>query len=175
MFNNASMRHLPKRLSVPLSALCATLAVVLLSGVALASERLAWFDGTRPNVSAQQAVEILAAAGSHGMQPEDYNATALAQAMQRASQAPLDAAEIDRLEQTLTVAMERYLADVHDGRIAARHLEHGYAAAKRNPFDAAAYLQEALAGGRLRAAASEAAPRLSQYEQLRAALSLTAR
>jgi L,D-transpeptidase YcbB len=171
MFNNTNMRPFPKRLSVALSTLCATLAVVLLGGAALASERRAWFDGTRPNVSAQQAVEVLAAAGSHGLQPEDYNATALVQAMQRASKEPLNAAEIDRLEQTLNAAMERYLADVHGGRIAARHLEHGYAAAKRDPFDAAAYLQEALASGRLGAAASEAAPRLSQYEHLRAALS----
>ena len=170
MLNNASMRHLSTRLIRTLGVLCATLTVDFFAAATLANERLAWFEGARPTASAQQAAEILTAAASHGLQPRDYDTDGLARAMQRATQEPLDAATIARLEQTLTAAMERYLADVHGGRIAARQLPYGRTAPKRNPFDPTAYLQEALARGRLREAASEAAPRLSQYEQLRTEL-----
>ncbi len=164
------MRCPARILLIALSALCVIFAVTLRSDAAQASERLAWFDGTRPTASAQQAVEILTAAANHGLEPRDYDADALARAMQRTAQEPLDAATIARLEQTLTAAMERYLADVHGGRIAAQQLPYGRTAPKRNPFDPVAYLQEALARGQLREAASEAAPRLSQYEQLRTEL-----
>ena len=146
-------------------------AAVLRGDAAWASERLAWFDGARPTASALEAVEILAASAGHGLEPQDYDADgARARRWQRAAQEPLDAATIARLEQTLTAAMERYLADVHGGRIDAQQLPYGRTAPNRNPFDPAAYLQDALARGRLREAASEAAPRLSQYEQLRTEL-----
>ncbi len=164
------MRCLLTRSSIAFAVLGATFAVVLL-GTPVASERRTWFDGAWPTASAQQAVELLTASASHGLEPGDYDADALARTMQRATQEPLDAATIARLEQTLTAAMERYLADVHGGRVAAQQLPYGSAAPNRNPFDPAAYLQEALARGRLREAASEAAPRLTQYERLRVALS----
>jgi murein L,D-transpeptidase YcbB/YkuD len=170
MFDNVGMRRTAKTLLLAIAVLCVMLAAALRGGAASASERLAWFDGTRPTASARDAVEILTAAASHGLEPRDYGADALARVMQRAAQEPLDAATIARLEKTLTVAMERYLSDVHGGRIAAQQLPYGRTAPKRNPFDPAAYLQEALARGRLREAASEAAPRLSQYGQLRTEL-----
>ena len=170
MFNNVGMRRTATTLLIALAALCVMLAAALRGDAAWASERLSWFDGARPTASALEAVEILAASAGHGLEPKDYDADGLARAMARAAQEPLDAATIARLEQTLTAAMERYLADVHGGRIDAQQLPYGRNAPKRNPFDPAAYLQEALARGRLREAASEAPPRLSQYEQLRAEL-----
>ena len=66
--------------------------------------------------------------------------------------------------------MERYLADLRRGRIDPQQLPHGYAAPRRDDFDPASYLQAALAGKRLPAAAREAAPRIPQYERLREAL-----
>jgi L,D-transpeptidase YcbB len=170
MFNNASMRHVPTRFFRPLGALGAMLTVLFFGAATLANERLAWFDGAQPTASARQAVALLTASASHGLEPRDYDADALARAVQRATQEPLDAAAIAYLEQALTAAMERYLADVHGGRISAQQLPYGRTAPKRNPFDPAVYLQDALARGRLREAAEEAAPRLTQYQQLRMAL-----
>jgi len=59
---------------------------------------------------------------------------------------------------------------VHGGRISAQQLPYGRTAPTRNPLDPTVHLQDALARGRLREAAREAAPRLSQYEQLRTEL-----
>ena len=170
MFNNVGMRRTATTLLIAFAALCVMLAAALRGDAAWASERLSWFDGTRPTASALEAVEILAASAGHGLEPKDYDADGLARAMARAAQEPLDAATIARLEQTLTAAMERYLADVHGGRIDAQQLPYGRNAPQRNPFDSAAYLQEARFRGRLREAAEDAAPRLSQYQQLRFAL-----
>ncbi len=170
MFNNMGMRCTARTLLIAFAALCVTVAAALPGDATGASERQAWFDGTRPTASARQAVEILAASAGHGLEPQDYDADSLFRSVQRATQEPLDAATIAHLEQALTAAMERYLADVHGGRISAQQLPYGRTAPKRNPFDPSTYLQEALARGRLREAAGEVAPRLSQYEQLRTEL-----
>jgi murein L,D-transpeptidase YcbB/YkuD len=170
MFNNVGMWSTARALLIALATLCVMPGAALRGDAAWASGQLAWFDGTRPTTPALEAVQILAASAGHGLEPKDYDADGLARAMARAAQEPLDAATIARLEQTLTAAMERYLADVHGGRIAAQQLPYGRTAPQRNPFDSAAYLQEARFRGRLREAAEDAAPRLSQYQQLRFAL-----
>lgn len=75
-----------------------------------------------------------------------------------------------RLDQALTTAMERYLADVHSGRVDPQKIHHNFSPPEREPFDAAAHLQSALADGRLGDAALETAPRLPVYASLREAL-----
>ena len=130
-----------------------------------------WFDGERPGAQAREAVEVLAAAATHGLVPQDYNASALGLAIAQAAQGSSpDAVPMARLEQALTTAMERYLFDVHRGRIDPQKIHHNFSPPLHKAFDAAAYLQTALAAGRLADAASEAAPRLPLYAQLREAL-----
>ncbi len=132
---------------------------------------MSWFDGTRPTAQAQDAVELLAAANSHGLSPSDYDASGLAAELRRATRGELtDTAALARVNHRLTAAMLRYLTDLHDGRVGPPRLAQNSAAPLREPFDAAAYLGAALTAGRLRAAAQAAAPRFAQYEQLRTAL-----
>jgi len=147
--------------------------VVGTAGFAVAAAQGAWFAGGQPTAQAREAVELLAAADSQGLDPADYDAAALADAVQRAARQPLDAASVARLEPWLTAALERYLTDLHAGRIAPQELPHGYAAPGRKPFDAARVLREARVEGRLTAAVRAATPPLSQYEQLRAVLART--
>ena len=150
---------------------CAFVLALLVHGAAVASDRLAWFDGPRPTAQALQAIGLLTDAGSHGLDPAHYDADALKAAVLRAAQNPATSPSmLDRLDRTLTAAMERYLADVHSGRLGPEQLPQGYAPPRRPAFDAAAYLQGALAADRLSDAAREAAPRLGQYERLRTAL-----
>jgi murein L,D-transpeptidase YcbB/YkuD len=148
----------------------ALLALCIHCATALGADRLSWFDGERPGAPAYQAVELLMAADTQGLEPKDYDADRLHQSVQRAAHEPLDAAAIAGIEQRLTAAMHRYLADVHSGRIDPQQLPHGYAAPGRAPFDAVATLQAALASGRLEGAARDVAPRIPQYERLREAL-----
>ncbi len=149
----------------------AALVLWLSCGTAMAAQGLPWFDGDRPGAQAREAVAVLAAAASHGLAPQDYSAAALGRAIAGAAQgSPLDAAAMARLEQALTTAMERYLADVHSGRVDPQKIHHNFSPLEREPFDAAAHLQAALAAGRLKDAALEAAPRLPIYASLREAL-----
>ena len=132
---------------------------------------LPWFDGERPTAAAQQAVGLLLAAPTHGLEAQDYATQPLQQAVGRAAQGPpLDAAKRERLAQGLTTAMLRYLADLHDGRVDPRQIHHDFNVSRRVRFDAAAQLQAALHGGDLAAAVRAAVPPLAQYEQLREAL-----
>ena len=131
-----------------------------------------WLDGDRPGPQASQAVELLAASASHGLVPQDYNASALEKAVaQAAAQGPApQAAAMVRLDQALTTAMTRYLHDVHLGRVDPQKIHHNFSAPQREAFDAAAYLQTAVAAQRLPEAAAEAAPHLPLYAKLRDAL-----
>lgn len=129
-----------------------------------------WFDGKRPAPQARQAVELLAASATHGLEPQDYKASALRQAVKNAEQGQaLSAAAVAHLDLALTAAMERYLMDLHRGRIDPKKIQHNFNA-PRQDFDPAAYLQAALEAGRLPQAAAEAAPRLALYEDLRTVL-----
>ncbi len=150
----------------------ATVCVVCAGcGSAMASGVNVWFEGQRPGLQARQAVELLSAAASHGLEPDDYEADALLQAVGRAEQgAPLDVGRIAQLESALNASMQRYLADLHDGRIEPRQIDHDYSPARREVFDASAILQAALAARRLPDAVREAAPQVPIYDRLREAL-----
>ena len=152
--------------------IAAALLALLAPGSPLAAEPLLWFDGTRPSMQAAQAVNLLMDARSHGLAPGDYGAPGLEQDVNRARGGHLDADAdaVSGLDRRLTVAMERYLADLHIGRVARDQLPHSYVAARDARFDAAATLRTALASNRLQDAARETAPRLAQYERLREAL-----
>ena len=138
---------------------------------ALAGDGLLWFDGDRPGAQAHQAVALLGEAASHGLEPQDYGADALRQAVAQAMQAAQpDPESTARVERALTTAMQRYLADLHFGRIDPRLLHHDFDAPRRGAFDPDAYLRAALAAQRLPEAARESAPSVPMYEHLRKAL-----
>ena len=153
----------------------AAVALCLVAGRSLAQAAPAtpplWLDGERPGPQARQAIKVLTASASHGLMPQDYNATALAQAVTQAAQgAAPQAGAMVRLDRALTTAMTRYLRDVHLGRIDPQKIHHNFSPPQREAFDAAAYLQAAVASGRFAEAAAEAAPRLPVYAKLRDAL-----
>lgn len=145
-------------------------AAALLLGLAAAvhaAEALRWLDGGRPGAAALQAADLLDAAGAEGLDPRDYAAAALRQALDRAQQgAPPDAAAAAQIEQGLSAAMERYLNDLHFGRVDPRSVRSDFHVDKRS-FDAAAVLRGAVQDGSLAEAAQLAAPQLPVYAELR--------
>jgi murein L,D-transpeptidase YcbB/YkuD len=150
---------------------CWAAILALWVGCACASDPLPWTAGGRPTAQALQAVDILTAADTHGLESGDYDATALKSAVRRAvTGTPLGTAAAAALDGRLTEAMERYLEDVHSGRVDPLQLPRGYTGSRRAAFDAPAYLRKAFDSGQLPAAARDAAPRLAQYEHLREAL-----
>jgi len=147
------------------------LAMGVAAGGAWASELPLWFDAGGPRPQAWQAVELLAGAPGHGLIAEDYGVDALGLQVAEAAQAPsLDDAAQERLAQALSAAMQRYLSDLHQGRLDPRRINHHFRPPASDGFDPAERLREGLQAGQLADVVREAAPRLSQYEALRQAL-----
>jgi murein L,D-transpeptidase YcbB/YkuD len=139
------------------------LFLCLLLGQALAAAAAGWFDGDRPTAPAREAVALLADAASHGLDPADYDAAALARALD-------DAGAASTLGPRLDVALQRYLHHLHVGRIDPRTIHHDFRPVRRAPFDAAEALRQALSTGRIADAVRAAAPPFPTYDLLREAL-----
>lgn len=161
-----------RRLALGLAfSLCLTLTGG--SGWAAAAEELLWFAAGRPSPQARQAIAILQAAAADGLDPADYQAELLSQALAQAeqpSEAPASGPALRQLDQALSQAMQRYLSDLHRGRVDPRRIHADFSVAAPGRIDPPAYLRAALAAGRLAEAVREAAPALPQYARLRAAL-----
>ena len=150
--------------------LACVLALAACSGV-FASDGLRWFDSGRPSGTAMQAVGILAHAEAEGLDPASYNATGLGLALAAAARDTAGPAEAARLDQALTVAMRRYLSDLHFGRVDPRRISENYSPAAPGAFDPGAVLDQAVRDKRLLGAVAEAAPPFPLYGELRPALS----
>ena len=154
--------------------LCAALAsavVVPLSAFAQAGGETAgrlWFNAAgEPLPQARSALAWLADAASHGLEPQDYDAAGLAQRFAQPAATP-SAAEATDL--ALTRACERFLADLHRGRVDPRLLRQNYNGGRPDAFDPAQVLRAALQRQDLAGAVAAAVPQLPLYGKLRAAL-----
>jgi murein L,D-transpeptidase YcbB/YkuD len=127
-----------------------------------------WFQDGRPTPAARTAIDALLGAGSHGLEPEDYDAATLDSVARRSGGAPLPAPERGRVDLMLSVNLVRYLDDLHRGRTkgAAGSGSLGRIALP----DWAAAIRRARALDSLGALVNHAAPTLTQYRNLRALL-----
>ncbi|MEO8298489.1 MAG: L,D-transpeptidase family protein [Burkholderiales bacterium] len=131
-----------------------------------------WFDEAgRPLAEAQQAVQLLAQAADEGLEPQDYDAVALQRAvLQREQQAGAPEATA-ALDAALSAAMQRYLNDLHVGRVMPANVHQRYdGPAPSSGFDAVAVLQDAVAQRRLVETMRAATPVVPLYAALRQAL-----
>ena len=136
-----------------------------------AEARSPWFEDARPSGLAHDALALLEGAASQGLDPRDYAATTLRRAFDAAErEPPIDPLHRARLQRALAAALQRYLSDLHDGRITPATLGWRFAPSSHPPFDAESVLNAALARRDLSLAVAQAAPALPQYERLRAAL-----
>ena len=158
--------HGPGSRRVPVVAIGLALAVLASHSRADAERR--WFGAHRPGPQAGEAIALLAESVTEGLEPADYALRELRAGFAEATRAGRsEASETMWLDDALTRAMRSYLRDLHDGRVDPRNLHQDFAPPHRPGFDAAAYLDSALAAGRLREAAAEAAPAIAQYARLR--------
>ncbi|MDZ5456781.1 L,D-transpeptidase family protein [Azohydromonas lata] len=130
-----------------------------------------WVQEGRPALEAHEALQLLEAAGSHGLEPRDYGTEALLGALQRLEQAAdADTQAGEQFQQALDTALQRYLRELHGGRVDPAALYPGWKHPAPDAFDPAAVLAAALAQHRLQDAVNAAVPPLPQYQQLRTAL-----
>lgn len=154
-----------------LAALAALAAGLFSAGAAMAQQPHLWFNGNRPMPAAQQAVAALADAGADALEPQDYGADRLKQAVAQAATGPgLPPEAVDQLDAQLTAAMTQYLSDLHNGRIDPRTVHASFPTPEGQAFNADTYLRDAVAANRLPQAVHDAAPQFPLYGTLRDAL-----
>ena len=135
------------------------------------AEAASWINaqGTlRPQ--AQQALATLQKSAGEGLHPADYGVTALAQALQQAQGQSLTPEQAASLDQRLNQSVERYLKDLHNGRVDPRVLKENYNDSHRTAFDPKLVLAQALDSGDLNQAWKAATPSFPAYASLRKAL-----
>ncbi|MEO0003592.1 MAG: hypothetical protein RLZZ22_1284 [Pseudomonadota bacterium] len=162
-------RHSPVRRRLLLAALAVAVAGPLQAAetVPVGASRL-WLDESgRVLPQARAALSLLADASSHGLVPQDYDAAGLARTLAHPLASPREA---DAADQALTRAFERYLSELHRGRVDPASLRHDFQPARADPFDAAQALRLALERQDLAAAVAAAVPQLPLYGHLRVAL-----
>lgn len=125
-----------------------TLAWLLVPIAVLADPALPWFDGARPSPQAIGAVTLLQSAADWGLEPDDYDARRLARTLQQAQQAPIDLEPQRRqIDAALTQAVQRYLSDLANGRVAPTRVGANFAPIRRATGDIRTQLQLALTDG----------------------------
>lgn len=151
---------------------CGLLWCLVPAGAALAAAEPVWFDAGRPTGQALEAVSLLRAADTQGLDPAEYGADSLAAEIGRAAQvaAGLDDEAVSRLDQRLSDAMVRYLEHLRHGRVNPQQVQAAFRPARQAVFDAPGALRQALAAGDLAQAVARAEPALHPYQQLRQAL-----
>ena len=146
------------------------LALLGLAQTALAAPQ--WFepagDGWRARPVVQQALTLLEQAADDGLNPADYPTATLDQALVAAHQ-PLPEARAQALDAQLTALVQRYLDDLHTGRIDPRALHRQLEIEPPTPLPPT-LLSDALAQGRLDDAVRAATPPGAPYARLREAL-----
>lgn len=144
----------------------------LAMGVAAAAPAALWLDPDgRPGASARDALQLLSESASDGLTPTDYGVDELdrrAAELARAGPPPLERQAA--FEEDLDAAMQRFLHDLHFGRVDPRRLGFRLASPRGEGPDTAALLRAAVADRRLPQLVAERRPRLSQYGKLRDAL-----
>ena len=128
----------------------------------------AWSNGGGLLPRAAELTAALAAAGEHGLRPEDYPTAEIRRRMgllplSGATPAPGDLADLDLL---LTHAFLTYGAHLRGGRVSPQSIQRD-CAVERSATDLAAVLEEALGAGRIRQALEELAPPHEGYRALR--------
>ncbi|WUR15159.1 L,D-transpeptidase family protein [[Empedobacter] haloabium] len=135
-------------------------AAVLARFYAERGYRLAW----RASADVQAALALLDGAADHGLEPADYAAARDAVARLGGG----DASAATGADVMLSRAVLRYLVDLHAGRTRGTVLSSDARPEQR--FDAAALLQEALAGHGLAGLEARAVPHFGLYGRLQDAL-----
>lgn len=130
---------------------------------------LLWLDPAgRLASSARDALALLTDAASDGLDPAAYRAASLAARADGLAAASPDVRRAWDVE--LSLAMLRFLRDLHFGRVDPKALGFRVSAPRAEAHDIAALLAAAVASRRVAQLRDELAPPLRQYSELRDAL-----
>jgi murein L,D-transpeptidase YcbB/YkuD len=130
---------------------------------------LFWFAGAEPYPGTGTAVERLALAAEHGLDPADYDAAALPRRWAALRAGNGTAEDRIRFDLALSTALARLVTTVHLGRIDPATLEWNYEAARRS-FDPTQALRELRLGADLGRILAVLEPPFAHYGRARRTL-----
>ena len=129
-----------------------------------------WFEGGTPHPQAREAIDVLLAARTRGLDPADYDAAGLDRAWRAvAAGRPLDGRELGLFDTALTLALLRHVSDLHIGRINPRRLDVDMDI-EHKKLDLAALVRVAIDQNRVAAMVAEAEPQLEVYRRVKGTL-----
>ena len=127
-----------------------------------------WFLANgHPNPQVAAALQALSNADTQGLDPADYNTTALIEGFALLAQAGSPAAmpeQQQRLGTQLTTSLTHYLNDLRNGRVDPHRVHQKFAVPAKPAFDARQYLAQALRDNRIEQALGEARPKVPMYD-----------
>jgi L,D-transpeptidase YcbB len=129
-----------------------------------------WFDGAAPRKQANAAVHLLADAKTEGLDPADYDVPWLQAQLVVAASTGLPSGELANLDVALTIAIFRYLTDLHGGRIDPRSLGWALDVVPKRSYELSTVLRDAMARDALVSMIAEAEPQLPIYQRLKTSL-----
>lgn len=125
-----------------------------------------WMQQGKPLPVAQSAVAILQGAADEGLNPADYDAADIARAVAEAQRGGLSQQEQAALALTLDRSLQRYLHDLHYGRVDPASVYANFNVPPK-ALNVPATLNTALAAGNLDQAVRAATPQFPLYQALR--------
>lgn len=127
-----------------------------------------WFLANgHPNPQVAAALQALSDADTQGLDPADYETTALIEDFARLAQAGSPAAmpeQQQRLGARLTASLTRYLNDLRNGRVDPHKVHQKFDVPAKPAFDARQYVAQALRDNRVEQALNEARPKVPMYD-----------
>ena len=134
-------------------------------------EQLLWFDGDAPKPAVTSVLDLLEQAPTHGLNVKDYDTALFRREWQTLQQAGgvASAAQRLNLDVAMTIAVVRFLSDVHHGRVNPRRLKFSLGE-KAALLDLVPLLRAAIDAGTVAQLAAQVEPPYSLYRNLKTAL-----
>ena len=139
----------------------------------LGNYELLWLGKTDSTHNVNEALTLLANALNEGLNPEDYDAASLRERFSKiAILAPTGYKELALYDTALSIALLRYLHDLHYGRVSPQQINYNIKLREKKLLDLPALVKQSVTLKTVAGLSLQTEPKLKQYQQLKAALSV---
>lgn len=114
----------------------------------LSGHSLWWVRGSEPTTQARQVIDVLLHAGQKGLSADDYDGSRWADRLAKLKPVARQYSETDavQFDLALTVAMMRYISDLHIGKVNPKHLAFAVDEESKK-YDLAEFLRDRVVNG----------------------------
>jgi murein L,D-transpeptidase YcbB/YkuD len=124
-----------------------------------------WLDAGRPTKQARDAIDVLRAADTKGLDPGDYDAELLEGQWRAISSGQASSDELARFDVGLSVGLVRNVSDLHIGKVNPKNLAFGFDIDPKK-YDLAELVAGAIRDDRIPSMVAEAEPHYTQNHLL---------